>query len=125
MSAASDYAENKILDHIVGTTSWTMPTNTYVKMHLGAAGEAGTANPAAETTRVVTSFGAAASGTCSNDAEIAWTSVSTTETWTHFSIWDNLTAGNCLIVGALTASVALTAGDDAKFAVGALTVTAA
>lgn len=120
---ASNYAENKILDVIGANATFTAPAGVYVKMHLGDPGEDCTGNPAAETTRSAASFGAAASGSMANDAAISWTSVSTTETWSHFSIWDASTAGNPLAYGALSASKALTAGDNAEFAIGALTVT--
>jgi len=124
MTAMSDYLENELLDHALGTGSFTAPTNVYVKLHTGDPGEAGTANAATETTRVVTgAFSAAASGTTDNDAAITWSSVSTTETYSHISIWDASTAGNCLFVGALTSSVAVTAGDDFEIAAGDLDIT--
>ena len=93
MSAASDYLENEILDHILGTGSWTSPTNVYVKLHIGAPGEAGTTNAAGETTRKLVTFAAASAGTASSNSACTWTSVSTTETYSHWSLWDNLTAG--------------------------------
>lgn len=123
MSDLSDYLENALLDHIRGGTTYTAPSGLYVKMHTGAAGEAGTANAAGETTRVAATFGTAASGgSISNTVAVQWTGVSTTETWSHFSVWDASTAGNCLFVGALDASKALTSGEDAEFAIGALTL---
>ena len=122
MTDASNYLENAALDHILGTSAMTSPANVYVKLHTGAPGEDGTGNAATETTRVVITFGAAASGTATSNVDVDWTSVSTTETYSHFSLWDNLTAGNCLAVGALSASKAVTAGDDFQIASGNLTV---
>ena len=121
----SDYAENKLLDAVVNatTTGGGLPTaNVWVKLHVGDPGEAGTANPAGNTTRVQASFGAAASGTANSDADVAWTSVSTTETYTHISLWDASTAGNCLWSGALTASKAVNSGDNFTIPSGSLTV---
>ena len=123
MTAASNYAELKILDHMLGTTAWTMPTGVYMKLHIGAAGEDGTANAATETTRKAVTFNSAASGATANDAAITWTSVSTTETYSDFSLWDDPTAGNCLINGALGSSVAVTAGDTFEIAIGDLDIT--
>jgi hypothetical protein len=40
-----------------------------------------------------------------------WTNVSTTETYTHWSLWDASSSGNCLWTGALSSSAAVTAGD--------------
>jgi len=107
----SNYAELKILDHTTGTASWTMPSGVYVKLHTGDPGEAGTSNAATEATRKVITFSAAASGSIASAATIEWTNVSTTETYSHWSLWDASTSGNCLWTGALSSSAAVTAGD--------------
>jgi len=107
----SNYAENKILDHVTGEAAWTMPTTVYVKLHTGDPGEAATSNAATETTRKAASWAVASSGSIATSATIEWTNVSTTETYTHWSLWDASTAGNALWTGALSASAAVTAGD--------------
>ena len=107
----SNYAENKILDHVTGEAAWTMPTTVYVKLHTGDPGEDATSNAATETTRKAASWSAASSGSIATDATIEWTNVSTTETYSHWSLWDASTAGNALWTGALSASAAVTAGD--------------
>ncbi len=108
----SNYLENELLDHIAGT-AYTVPSGLYVKLHTGDAGEDGSSNAATEATRKEVTFGTAASGSMSaTGTPVAeWTSVSTTETYTHFSIWDASTSGNCLGAGALSSSAAMTAGD--------------
>ena len=107
----SNYAELKILDHATGRAAWTIPTNVYVKLHLGDPGEAATSNAAVEATRKVAAWSAAASGAIVTSATMEWTNVSTTETYSHWSMWDDLTAGNALWSGALATSAAVTAGD--------------
>jgi len=107
----SNYAELKILEHTTGKTSWTMPTTVYIKLHTGDAGEDGTSNAATNTSRQSASWAAASSGSIATNATISWTNVSTTETYSHWSMWDNSTAGNCLWTGALSSSAAVTAGD--------------
>jgi len=107
----SNYAELKILDHTTGRAAWTMPTNVYVKLHLGDPGEAATSSAAVEATRKVAAWSAAASGAIVTSATMEWTNVSTTETYSHWSMWDDLTAGNALWSGALATSAAVTAGD--------------
>ena len=107
----SNYAELKILDHTTGTTAWTAPSGVYIKLHTGDPGEAGTSNAATEATRKVVTFSAAASGSIASSATVEWTNVSTTETYSHWSLWDASTSGNCLWSGALSSSAAVTAGD--------------
>lgn len=111
----SNYAELKILDHLTGTTSWTAPTNAYLQLHTGDPGETGASNVASENTRKVTAWSAASSGSISISAEVEWTNVSATETYTHWSLWDASSGGNCLFYGALSASAVMTAGDSFKF----------
>jgi hypothetical protein len=118
----SDYLENKILDKVMRNVDFTV-TAVYAKLHIGDPGEAGTANPAGETTRKAITFGSAASGgLISNTALFEWVGVSTTETITHVSLWDASTAGNCLWSGPLAASKALTAGDTFRIPVGDLDI---
>lgn len=107
----SNYAELKILEHTTGKTAWTMPTTVYVKLHTADPGEDCTTAAATNTSRQAASWAAAATGSIATNATITWTNVSTTETYTHWSLWDNSTAGNPLWSGALSSSAAVTAGD--------------
>lgn len=120
----SDYLENAIANALRGGgngTSYTAPAAVYAKLHTGDPGENGTSNAAGETTRKEVQFGAASGGVISLSNSPSWTNVSTSETYSHVSLWDNSTAGNCLGSGALTAPVAVTAGDT--FNMTALTYT--
>jgi len=114
----SNYAENKLLDTL-RAQSFSV-ANVYVKLHLGDPGEAGTSNAAVNTTREDVTFSAASTGSMAASATVEWTNVSTTETYSHFSLWDNVSAGNCLWTGALSSSAAVTAGDT--FQITALTL---
>lgn len=107
----SNYAELKILDHTTGKAAWTMPTNVFVKLHIGDPGEDCTANPAANTSRQQATWNAAASGSIATSATLTWSNVPNTETYSHWSLWDNSTAGNPLWSGALTSTASVTAGD--------------
>ena len=118
---ASDYAENKIADHLLSKTSWTMPSQVYVKLHTGDPGEAGTANAAGETTRQAANWSSASSGSASLSGTVSWTGVSTGETYTHVSLWDASSGGNCLASGAMGSSVAVSSGYN--FNLTAMTVT--
>ena len=111
----SDYYENVILDTLDAL-------GCYIKLHVGAPGEAGTANAATETTRKSIAFDAASGGEMDNTSQIQWTSVAGSEDYTHFSLWDDLTAGNCLWTGTITANP-VTAGDTFQIDAGGLTLT--
>lgn len=117
----SNYLENRLLDCLRNQSGAV--TVVYIKLHLGDPGEDGTANAAVETTRKLLAFAAASGGSlAATGSPVAeWTNVSTTETYTFFSLWDASTAGNCLWAGALSAAASMTAGDT--FRVTALTLT--
>lgn len=115
----SNYAELAFLDTFRNVS--LAVAQPYTKLHLGDPGEDGTANAAAETTRKSTSFSAASAGAMVTSAVVTWTNVSNTEVYTHWSLWDAATVGNCLWSGAFSASASVTAGDT--FQMTSLTLT--
>lgn len=117
----ANYAESALLDALFNNTSLAVAAR-YVKLHIGDPGEAGTANAAGETTRKSLTNAAAVTGTFTSTNALTWTSVSTSETYSHISIWDDPTAGNCLWTGALSASKAVNAGDTFTISSGSLTI---
>lgn len=124
----SDYLENEILDHILGTGAYTMPATVYVGLSTGSFNDdnSGTELTGNNYARESISFGAAASGTASNDAAVEFNAA--TGSWgtvSHFGIFDALTSGNLLIHGALTASKVIETGDILKIAIGDMDITAA
>ena len=128
MSAMSDYLENEILDHILGTGAYTMPTTVYVGLSTGSFNDdnSGTELTGNNYSRQSISFGAASSGTASNDAAVEFSAA--TGSWgtvSHFGIFDASSSGNLLIHGALTASKVIETGDILKIAIGDMDITAA
>lgn len=103
---------NKWLD-MLGATAFTAPTNTYMKLHTADPGAAGTTAASANTTRVIIAWAAASAGSKAIQATLpSWASwASGSETISHVSVWDNLTAGNFLYSFALTTPKAITNGD--------------
>jgi len=128
MSAMSDYLENEILDHILGTGAYTMPSNVYVGLSTGSFNDD---NSGAELTgngyaRVAITFGAAASAVASNNAAVEFPAASGSwGTVSHFGLFDASSSGNLLIHGALTASKVIDTGDILKIATGDMDITAA
>lgn len=103
---------NKWLD-MLSATAFTAPTNTYVKLHTADPGAAGTTAASANTTRVILAWSAASAGSKAITSTLpSWASwASGSETISHCSVWDNLTAGNFLYSFALTTAKAITNGD--------------
>ena len=128
MSALSDYAENELLDHLLGTGAYTMPTTVYVGLSTGSFNDdnSGTELTGNNYSRQSISFGAASSGTASNDAAVEFSAA--TGSWgsvSHFGLFDASSGGNLLIHGALTASKTIETGDILKIAIGDMDITAA
>lgn len=92
---------------------------TWIKMHVGDPGAAGTANPAGETTRKQVTMGAASGGAITNTGALQWTNVSTSEDWTHFSAWSASSGGTFGYSGTVTA-IPVTAGQTVDVAAGDL-----
>jgi hypothetical protein len=111
MGTFSDLVANSVLDAVARNVSYAEAA-VWVKLHLGDPGSAGTANAAVETTRQQATFGsAAASRAITTTAATEWLNVSTTETYTHISLWDASSGGNFLGRDDLSSSAAVTAGD--------------
>lgn len=117
----SDYAENKLLAAVFNNVAYSVAA-VYVKLHTADPGETGATAPAANTTRAVATFAAASGGSAVSNADVTWTNVPTGETYSHISLWDASTAGNCLWSGALTTPKAVSVGDTFLIPTGQLTV---
>jgi hypothetical protein len=108
------------MDALGNATSFSV-AQPYVKLHTQDPGTAGTANPTTETTRKAVSFSAASAGALTSDADISWTNITGNQDATHFTCWDNISAGNFLFSGTIVAG-AYTAGDTYTISAGNLTV---
>lgn len=128
MSAMSDYLENEILDHVLGTGAYTMPSTVYVGLSTGSFNDdnSGTELSGSGYARKSASFSAASSGTTSNSGAIEFDAA--TGSWgtvSHFGIFDAASSGNLLIHGAFSASKSVTTGDILRISAGDLDITAA
>lgn len=129
MSAASDYLENKVLDHVLGGTSYTQPT-VYVGLWTADDGlESGTVTSevsGGSYARQTASFAAASSGSAATDATITFpTATASWGTITHIALMDALSGGNVLFHGAVTTSKTIDSGDTFQISSGNLTITLA
>ncbi len=126
MAGFTTYTQQKVLDHVRGKTSWTMPT-AYVALFTAAPSDAGGGTEAAYTSyaRVATAGAdwSAASGTSGTNAQAITFPACTgsSSTVTHFGLYDASTSGNLLAWG--TCSLSVSTGITPQFAASALTLT--
>lgn len=108
----SDYLENKILDHFLGTTAYTMPSTVYLALYTVAPTDStsGTEVSGGSYVRKAITFGSASSGTASNDSNIDFTGMPAC-TVVAIAILDAVSSGNILAYGTLSASKTVDAGD--------------
>lgn len=125
MAGLSDYAENELLDHVLGTGSYSMPT-VYCGLYTAAPSDAGggTEVTGAGYARKAAAFGAASGGATSNSGALTWTaSGGNYGTVTHVGLFDAESSGNLLAWAALGTSRTINDGETLTIAIGELDVT--
>lgn len=137
MSAASDYLENKLLDHVLKTAAYTQPTSLYIGLYKNVSGnaaanlEAGILTDEISTSgtayaRKTVAFGAASAGTAATNATVTFdTATAQWGTITHIAVLDAATGGNVLFWGPVTVSKLIDTGDTFQVSTGNLTITLA
>lgn len=137
MTAASNYLENKILDHVLKGTSYTSPSTLYLALFNNVSGNAATNLEAGTLTdetsssgtgyaRKTVTFAASAGGTSSTNATVTFDAA--TSAWgtiTHVAVMDALTGGNVLFWGAVTTSKSIDLGDTFQVTSGNLQISLA
>jgi len=146
MSAASNYLENKVLDHVLKNTSYSQPAGLYLALFKNTSGnaaanlEAGTLTDEISTSGTAYArkninvngssgaFNAASSGSTSNTQTVTFDPA--TDSWgtiTHVAVMDGATAGagNVLFWGAVTTSKQIDSGDTFQVSSGNLTISLA
>ena len=124
--AKSNYLENKVIDHFLGTSSTSAPSNVYMGLFTSNPTDAnsGTEVSGNGYSRQVITFNAASSGSATNSsAETFTASGGNWGTITHFGIFDASSSGNLLYHGALTDDKVIEDGDSLVVASSAITIT--
>lgn len=141
-TSLTDYAENKIVDHVFRATAFSesSPGSYYVSLHSASCSDS---TPGAELSggsyaRVAIARSTAAwlgthgsatgassgtNGTISNAAAITFPAA--TGDWTaatNWQVYDASSSGNAIICATLTSPRTITTGATAAFAIGALTI---
>lgn len=142
MANATDYLENKVIDHLFRTASFTKPSGLYVALFTAAPSDAGGGTEVSggsyarvnlapadanwKATQGGTSGASSGTGGVTSNAAVI-TFPNPTANWgtvTHIGIFDAASGGNLLIWGALFASRVVNNGDPGPaFAIDALTIT--
>jgi len=137
MSAASNYLENKVLDHVLRVTSYTVPSGLHLALftntstNAAANLEAGTLTDEVSTSgtgygRKTVAFAAASGGSSATNATVTFDAA--TANWgtiTHVAVMDAATSGNVLFWGAVTTSKTIETGDTFQVSSGNLTISLA
>ena len=124
--AKSNYLENKVLDHFLGTASTSAPSNVYVGLFTSDPTDAGSGTEVSGNgyARKVATFSSASGGVTSNSSVIEFTaSGGAFGTCTHFGVFDASTSGNLLYHGALTASKTIADTDTLKISATGFSIT--
>jgi hypothetical protein len=135
MSAASDFLELKVLDHVLrySTAPYTGPSTLYLGLFTASTGLE-TNSPSAEVStgggtnyaRQTVTFAAASTGSSSTNATVTFPAAGANwGTITHVAIMDASTSGNVLFYGAVTTSKTIETGDTFQVSSGNLTVSLA
>jgi len=122
----SNFLEDELLDHSVGTGSWSTPATAYIALFTDDPTDAdtGTEVSGGSYARQSMAFDAASGGACDNTSDVTFPEA--TASWgtvTHWGIYDADTAGNLLWHGDFDASKEIGSGDTAKVAAGDLDLT--
>lgn len=112
-----------ILDALFRSVAWSEPAAIWIKLHTGDPGAAGASNAAGNTTRKQATFSAASGGVITTSADVAWTNVGTAETYSHWSAWDDETAGSFVCSDDLTTPRLVAVGDNFTIVAGDIDVT--
>ncbi len=135
MSAASNYLEDKLLDHTLRNTSFSQPSALYLGLFTNTSGNAATNLEANTKTdevsggsyaRKAVTFAASSSGTAATSATVTFDAA--TASWgtiTHIAVLDAATSGNVLFWGAVTTSKTIDTGDTFQVSSGNLTISLA
>ena len=132
MGAASNYLENKLLDHVLTSTAYTQPSR-YLALFTSDPGEGGSFSGEVSTSgtayaRKAVTFeaaGTSVTGTSRNNATVTFdTATANWGTITHVAVVDGSTAGagNVLFYGAVTTSKTIETGDTFQISSGNLSI---
>jgi hypothetical protein len=123
--AFTSYTDNKLIDHLLGSATYTKPSTLYVALFVGNPASGGTeiSTSGSAYARVVSTF-TISTGTATNTAAIEWaTATSAWGTIDWVAIYDASTSGNQLVTAALSSAKTIASGDVLRIPISSLSVT--
>lgn len=127
MGSKTDYLESKVLNHVLRGETYTAPTAVYSALFtaLPSDSSAGTevTNVSSGYTRVATTFSTSSgSGAAYNETQRTFATAVDGYTVVGWGLFDAATSGNLLFWATVT-TLAIGVGDQATFAVSAISIT--
>lgn len=121
--SASDYLENKLIDHSLGTSVYTKPSSVYIALYTTSPSDAysGVEVFGGSYVRKIITFSSASNGSAVNNTAINFTAMPTANI-SGIGILDSLTSGNLLYWGTLANTISVLTGDTVNIANGTLTI---
>lgn len=116
------YAQRRLLDHVFGAITFTAPSMVAMGIGTALSGEAITEWDDTNYARQQLAFTTSTGKGITTTAETFNANVAAIATLTHWGLWDDLSAGNLLAVGALNTSKSAAVADSVTMAAGQLTV---
>jgi hypothetical protein len=104
---------NQILDSVFSAAAFTPLAASYIQLHTGDPGAAGTSNISSYATRTVLAWSSASGGSKALSASVAITaswSGTNGEVLTHVSYWSAVTGGTFIVSDQLVAPVTVATG---------------
>lgn len=125
MTAASNYLENALLDHVLRNTAFTQPSGLFLALYTTDPTDAdtGTEVSAGGYARQSITMGAAAAGAAKNTNTLTFTATALWGTITHTGIHDAVSGSNLLFHGPLSPNRLIDDTDKLEFDPNDLTVT--
>lgn len=118
----TNYSRNKLIDHLLGTTTYTSPSNVYLGIFSVSPSNNSSGTEVVGYTRPVATFSASATGATSNDTDLTIANMPTC-TVVAVGIFDAQTSGNLLAWTTLSSTQSFNATDSLYIPIGDLDFT--
>lgn len=123
--AFTSYTDNKLIDHLLGSGTFTKPSSLYLALFVGdpQSGGSEVSTSGSAYVREAASF-SVTGGTATNSSAIEFPAA--TSSWgtvNYIAIYDASTSGNMLVSAALTSAKTIGSGDVLRFPTSQLSVT--